>query len=104
LSASEPPRREALPCCCGARAVRSSSGAGRDLLQDIELELLLALLLTAPEPAAEDLQEGGASSEGDGQAGDDAVPRVRSYATSAIAGCSGRHLPRQKYANITDIL
>lgn len=39
---------------------------------DIELELLLALLLAALEPAAEDLQEGGASSEG-GQAGDGAV-------------------------------
>lgn len=44
------------------------------LLQDadVELELLLALLLPALEPAAEDLQEGGASSEG-GKAGDGAV-------------------------------
>jgi hypothetical protein len=41
---------------------------------DVELELLLALVLPALEPAAEDLQEGGASSEG-GQAGDDAVHR-----------------------------
>jgi len=39
---------------------------------DVELKLLLALLLPALEPAAEDLQEGGASSEG-GQASDDAV-------------------------------
>ena len=41
---------------------------------DVELELLLALLLPALEPATEDLQEGGASSEG-GQAGDGAVLR-----------------------------
>jgi hypothetical protein len=36
------------------------------LLQDpdVELELLLALLLPALEPAMEDLQEGGAPSEG----------------------------------------
>jgi hypothetical protein len=39
---------------------------------DVELELLLALLLSALEPAAEDLQEGGASSEG-GETGDCAV-------------------------------
>src|SRR5688500_20117584 len=39
---------------------------------DVELELLLALLLPALEPAAEALQEGGASSEG-GEAGDGAV-------------------------------
>ena len=39
---------------------------------DVELELLLALLLPALEPAAEDLQEGGTSTEG-GETGDDAV-------------------------------
>jgi hypothetical protein len=53
-----------------ARAGRPP-GAGRALFHDadVELELLLALLLPALEPAAEDLQEGGASSEG-GEAGD----------------------------------
>src|SRR5688572_22959184 len=47
---------------------------GVALLQDphIELELLLALLLAALEPAAEDLQEGGASPDG-GDGGDHAV-------------------------------
>ena len=44
---------------------------------DIELALLLALLLAALEPAAEDLQEGGASSEG----GD---PPVTTRSTSSL--------------------
>ena len=42
---------------------------------DVELELLLALVLAALEPAAEDLQEGGASPEG-GEAGDDAIDEL----------------------------
>lgn len=47
------------------------------LLHDanVELELLLALVLPALKPAAEDLQEGGASSKG-GQAGDGSVNEV----------------------------
>src|SRR5688500_19662859 len=39
---------------------------------DVELKLLLALVLAALEPATENLQKGGASSEG-GEAGDGAV-------------------------------
>ena len=41
----------------------------------VELELLLALVLAALEPAAEDLQEGGAAPE-DGKAGDDAIDEL----------------------------
>jgi hypothetical protein len=33
---------------------------------DVELELLLALVLAALEPSAEDLQEGGAAADGGG--------------------------------------
>jgi hypothetical protein len=50
---------------------------------DVELELLLALLLPALELTAEDLQEGGASSES-GEAGDgeESDPRARAVPTS----------------------
>src|SRR5215210_8289969 len=59
---------------------------------DVELELLLALLLPALKPAAEDLQEGGASSEG-GQPGDDTVHELAHAGgprdLQAIAGAEG---------------
>src|SRR5829696_2550364 len=59
---------------------------------DVELELLLALLLTALEPAAEDLQEGGASSES-GETGDGAVHELAHAGGSrdlqAVAGGEG---------------
>src|SRR5688500_19095914 len=59
---------------------------------DVELELLLALLLPALEPATEDLQEGGASSEG-GQAGDGAVHELAHAGGArdlqAVAGAEG---------------
>src|SRR5688500_9884036 len=59
---------------------------------DVELKLLLALVLAALEPATEDLQEGGASSEG-GEAGDDAVHELAHAGGSgdlqAIAGGEG---------------
>src|SRR5688500_8910074 len=59
---------------------------------DVELELLLALLLPPLEPAAEDLQEGGASSEG-GEAGDGAVHELAHVGgpgdLQAVAGGEG---------------
>lgn len=61
---------------------------------DVELELLLALVLAALEPAAEDLQEGGASADG-GDGGDHAVGEVAhargSRDLQAIAVGEGNH-------------
>jgi hypothetical protein len=85
---------------------------GVALLQDpdVELELILALVLAALEPAAEDLQEGGASSHG-GNGGDDAVGQLahaggsrdlqavaglRDRLTSMTASCRGDRPPPRR--------